>query len=111
MNFFSKVPGAEGRAGMAAILDEDGKVDLQGLAEGLRKSLPHYARPMFIRLIKELQMTGTYKLQKKSLQEEAFDVRKVQDDIYFMGPKDSSYKLLDKDGYENLVSDFQLSKL
>ena len=52
-----EVPGAEGKAGMAAILQEEGeKLDLDFLANGLRKALPSYARPMFVRfaLYKEL---------------------------------------------------------
>ena len=46
-----EVPGAEGKAGMAAILqkEEGDKVDLDLLASGLRKALPSYARPMFVR--------------------------------------------------------------
>ena len=45
-----EVPGAEGKAGMAAILQEEGeKLDLDLLASGLRKALPSYARPMFVR--------------------------------------------------------------
>ena len=43
------MPGAEGKAGMAAILQEGDKVDLDLLASGLRKALPSYARPMFVR--------------------------------------------------------------
>ena len=96
---------------MAAILNEDNEIDLKKLAAGLRKALPHYARPMFVRLIKELQMTGTYKLQKTDLQEEGFDVTKVKDDIYFMGPRDESYRILDLENYKNLVANLQSSKL
>ena len=96
---------------MAAIMNSEGNVDLKKLAEGLRKSLPHYARPMFIRLIKELQMTGTYKLQKTDLQEEGFDVTKVQDEIYFMGPKDNEYTFLDTKTYQDLIANLQASKL
>ena len=46
-----EVPGAEGKAGMAAILQEEegDKVNLDLLASGLRKALPSYARPMFVR--------------------------------------------------------------
>ena len=32
-------------------------------------------------------MTGTYKLQKTELQKEGFDVTRIQDPVYFMGPK------------------------
>ena len=56
-------------------------------------------------------MTGTYKLQKTDLQEEGFDVTKVKDDIYFMGPKDESYRILDLENYQNLLANLQSSKL
>lgn len=91
--------------GMAAIYDPSGSLDTKKLAEGLKKSLPTYARPLFIRLLAELPMTGnaldfisrykrmnvsrnnrdyiqlfvlgTFKLKKKDLQQEAFDIKKV----------------------------------
>ncbi len=37
---------------MAAILDEHNQIDLVTLYKDLQKSLPAYARPMFIRLLK-----------------------------------------------------------
>ena len=51
-----EVPGAEGKAGMAAILQggEGEKLDLDFLASGLRKALPSYARPMFVRFEKKI---------------------------------------------------------
>lgn len=52
------VPGLEGKAGMAAIADTDGSVDLDVLADGLQKQLPVYARPIFVRVLKEINMTG-----------------------------------------------------
>ena len=39
-------------------------------------------------------MTGTYKLMEKDLQTEAYNVSKINDRIYFMGPKDTRPKLL-----------------
>lgn len=43
---------------MAAIVDSENKLDLDALAEGMRKSLPVYARPLFLRAMKSLPMTG-----------------------------------------------------
>lgn len=54
----SKVPGNEGRAGMAAILDQEDNLDLQAVAEGVRRALPAYARPQFIRALRQVEMTG-----------------------------------------------------
>ena len=54
-----EVPGNEGRAGMAAIHDPEGEIDLQQLASGVKEKLPSYSRPMFLRLVDQLEMTGT----------------------------------------------------
>jgi solute carrier family 27 (fatty acid transporter), member 1/4 len=57
--FNFQVPGAEGRAGMVAINQgKESPLDLEKLAEGLKSSLPSYARPIFIRILAELDLTG-----------------------------------------------------
>ncbi len=43
---------------MAAIHDPDGVVDLGQLAEGIKRQLPMFARPLFVRLVKKLDITG-----------------------------------------------------
>ncbi|XP_045470323.1 long-chain fatty acid transport protein 4-like isoform X1 [Harmonia axyridis] len=98
-----EVRNQEGRAGMAAVLDPDDNVDLNTLAEGCRKSLPSYARPIFIRILKKMDMTGTYKLKKVDLQKEGFDPSQTTDNIYYL---DSSgfYSLLTKDIYNKIDS-------
>ena len=54
-----EIPGEEGRAGMATILDSGNKaLDLEQLATKINSSLPPYARPVFIRFIKEIEHTG-----------------------------------------------------
>lgn len=53
-----KIPGNEGKAGMAAISDPDNHVDLDNLSDHLKKSLPAYAKPVFIRKQCEVKPTG-----------------------------------------------------
>lgn len=53
-----QVPNSEGRAGMAAIVDKDNTLDITTISEGLQKALPSYARPMFIRKLHEVELTG-----------------------------------------------------
>lgn len=56
--YFLQVPNSEGRAGMAAIVDKDNTLDVSTLSTGLQKALPSYARPLFIRKLNEVEMTG-----------------------------------------------------
>lgn len=79
-----EIPGTEGRAGMAAILDPEHKVDLTELATSLQRSLAPYARPLFVRIMDSLPMTGTYKLKKIELQEDGFNPAKcLKDKLYY----------------------------
>ena len=50
--------GSEGRAGMAAIVDEEHKIDLNALYHELEKALPAYARPLFIRILTKVDTTS-----------------------------------------------------
>lgn len=56
------MPNSEGRAGMAAIVDKDNTLDISTVSEGLQKNLPSYARPLFIRKLREVEMTGKKKI-------------------------------------------------
>lgn len=79
-----EIRGHEGRAGMAAILDPDNNVDLNYLGEGIKKGLPSYARPIFLRTLDKLDMTGTYKMKKVDLQKEGFDPAVIKDKLYYL---------------------------
>jgi acyl-CoA synthetase (AMP-forming)/AMP-acid ligase II len=92
------VPGHDGRAGCAAIVFEHGvgAVDdrlLQELARHVRKELPAFAVPVWIRVTREMQLTGTNKQQKVELQKEGIDPRIVEskgDVLYWL--RDGTYK-------------------
>lgn len=53
------MPGAEGKAGMAAIVDPEGSLNLTEFLIELKKNLPPYACPLFLRILKEIDATGT----------------------------------------------------
>lgn len=99
-----QVPGAEGRAGMAAILDPERSLDLNDLSTEMGKVLPSYARPLFIRLVNTFDLTGTYKLRKVDYQKEGFDVDKIKDQIYFFDAPKQSYVPFTSALYEQLKS-------
>ena len=82
------VTGADGKAGMAAIRLHDGaEFDGQAMADALRKSLPAYAVPAFIRLSAELEHTSTFKSRKTELREQAFDTSAFDEPVYVLSKK------------------------
>ncbi|XP_033184550.1 fatty acid transport protein 3 isoform X1 [Bombus vancouverensis nearcticus] len=102
-----EVPGTEGKAGMAAVYDPENTLNIKEMAEGLKKSLPSYARPLFVRVLSELPMTvfillGTFKLKKKDLQEDGFNIKKVSDPIYFLD-NSGVYVKLTEEIYNNIL--------
>ncbi|MPC78617.1 Long-chain fatty acid transport protein 4 [Portunus trituberculatus] len=86
-----QVPGAEGKAGMAAIVDPEGNLNLTDFLKGMKKNLPPYAWPLFLRILKEIDVTGTFKLKKLALQKEGFDINVVKDELYFLDGKLGKY--------------------
>ncbi|XP_008553438.1 long-chain fatty acid transport protein 4 [Microplitis demolitor] len=98
-----QVPGMEGRAGMAAIVDPECLLDFKALAEGLDRALPSYARPIFLRIVNELEMTGTFKLKKINLQKEGFDPNKIQDKVYFRSGN-KEYVEVTPELYQEIIS-------
>merc|ERR1712071_253006 len=99
-----EVHGNEGRAGMAAILDPEGELDLADLAREMSKVLPAYAKPLFIRIIKNMRMTGTYKLQKKEYQKEGYQLDQIKDGdvVYFWDATSRSYVQFTQELDENI---------
>ena len=66
--------------------------------------LPVYARPVFLRVQRNMATTGTFKLLKGELREQAYHLDKVdQDEIYVRRPRNEHYERLDVDFYRNLV--------
>nr|CAD7601785.1 unnamed protein product [Timema genevievae] len=98
-----EIPNIEGKAGMAAIVDEEGTLNISSLADGLRKQLPPYARPLFLRVLATLPITGTYKLKKRELQLDGYDPVTIKDKLYYMDSR-GQYVPLTKQAYEDILS-------
>ena len=74
------VPGADGRAGMA-LLKIDRRFDLDTLTRRL-ETLPRYARPLFLRLVSQIELTETFKPKRRIYVEQAFDPAGIDDPLY-----------------------------
>ena len=100
-----EIPGIEGRAGMAAIHDPSDDLDLVTLASSLKEKLPAFARPLFLRLVSQLDLTGTFKLKKFRLQNEGFDPDSTAPDkTYFLDPSTGLYQRLDHLLFQRIIS-------
>ncbi|XP_072936362.1 long-chain fatty acid transport protein 4-like [Epargyreus clarus] len=97
------VANTEGRAGMCGIVDTDGSLELARLAAGLARHLPAYARPVFLRVMPSVDMTGTFKMKKVDLQKEGFDPSLVKNDkLYYLDLKQGRYLPLGPEEYEKI---------
>ncbi|EPQ12475.1 Long-chain fatty acid transport protein 1 [Myotis brandtii] len=99
------VPGrVEGKAGMAAIADPHGQLSPNALYQELQKVLAPYARPIFLRLLPQMDTTGTFKIQKTRLQHEGFDPSQTSDRLFFLDLKQGHYLPLDQGVYTQICS-------
>jgi fatty-acyl-CoA synthase len=89
-----EVPGADGRAGTAALV-VDARFDLAEFRAEVARRLPAYARPVFVRLLQNLETTGTFKPRKQELVQAGFDPSRIRDKLYFDDPKAQAYVPLD----------------
>ena len=77
---------------------------LAAISKHAQTALPSYARPRFIRVRKELDLTSTFKQQKMILVREAFDVTKITDPVYFLNPSTQTYTPLDQIMFVQIMS-------
>ncbi len=100
-----KVPGREGRAGMATIVvDETVPFDLEALRPFLLSHLPVYAVPVFLRLSDQIDVTGTFKQRKLGLAAEGFDPCRIAEPLYVAGSGETRYRVLDAASLEAIAS-------
>jgi fatty-acyl-CoA synthase len=95
------VPGADGRAGMATLVAA-GEPDLRALSEHLEHRLPEYARPQFLRIRSEMEVTGTFKYTKTDLVRQGYDPGASSDRIFFYDPQLRAFLRLDQAMYERI---------
>jgi fatty-acyl-CoA synthase len=89
------VPGAEGRAGMAALV-VDPSFDLDAFKSHLVERLPDYARPLFLRLVAAIEVTGTFKLKKQELATAGYGQAAAGDMLYVYDRQRGAYVVIDE---------------
>jgi len=95
------VPATEGRAGMATVVTED-ELDLAEFRQHLMNRLPPYARPLFLRIRKNMDLTGTFKYSKTDLARQGFNPAASDDAVYFNNLESGAFTPLDQQLYERI---------
>lgn len=97
-----EIPGADGRAGMAAIQAGEG-FDLDAFTKHVVSELASYQRPLFLRLLEgDMRITGTFKHQKVEYREEGWDLSRVSDPLFAL--VEGRYRRLDGELVEQIAS-------
>ena len=103
-----QLPNHDGRAGCAAIGLTDGQtIDnnlTTQLASHARQRLPKYAVPIFLRVMKEFEVTGTFKHQKVSLRNQGVDPSNTgEDEILWLPPGADKYTRFNEPEWKRIV--------
>lgn len=100
------IPNTNGCAGMAAITlhDPEAPMDMRELLNYAKCQLPPYAVPLFLRIKRDMETTGTFKYQKKTLKQEAFDPTKTGDEpVYAWLPGSDCYVPVNDELFTNII--------
>lgn len=104
-----QLPNHDGRAGCAALVLRDDRTTLDAnlcrdLAQHSRKRLPKYAVPIFLRVMRHVETTGTHKHQKVKLREEGADPGKVgEDELFWLEPGAEEYRRFGQGEWKRIV--------
>src|ERR1700694_2251852 len=100
--FGVEIPGADGRAGMAAVVVDE-RFDFREFQDHISRRLPPYAHPVFIRICAALETTETFKQKKQQLVREGFDPRFVTDPLFFRDDKAGAWCPIDAASYARIL--------
>jgi fatty-acyl-CoA synthase len=96
-----EVPGADGRAGMATLVVDD-EFSPDSVTERVTADLAAYARPLFLRIRTEVEITATFKHRKLDSVAEGFDPA-LPDPIWFLDAEAGGYVRLDAELHQRIT--------
>jgi fatty-acyl-CoA synthase len=94
------VPGTEGRTGMATLtFRDDQRFDPDAFHRYAAQHLPNYSVPTFLRLLPEVEVTGTFKLRKTELKRMGYNPDLVPDPLYYRDAPAGTYRPLTRETF------------
>ena len=100
-----EIPGCDGKAGMITITVKDGAaVDWKHYHTVCAAHLPLYARPLFIKIQKEMVMTATFKHQKNKMVKQGYTIDELGagEFVYMYAPKDGAVSQLSQEAVDEI---------
>ena len=86
-----------------ALLGVEGELDLKEIA-GRLGALPDYARPIFLRVRRRIEITATFKHKKHDLAKEGFDPGVIVDPLYVFDRAQGAYVAMNRDRFAAIQS-------
>jgi len=103
-----KVPNTDGRAGMASLILEQGRrFNPTEFYQHIKRKLPDYAVPLFVRLRDYHETTTTFKVKKADLKKEGFWPSQAEDTIYVLLDRSLGYEPLN----EHILADIEAGNI
>ncbi|NWR58270.1 S27A2 synthetase, partial [Bucorvus abyssinicus] len=88
---------------MACIrLKENCEFNAESTYRYVNTHLPKYARPCFVRIKSDIELTATFKYRKVQLVEEGFNPAIIKDHLYFLDDKENMYVQMTQDIYNSV---------
>jgi citronellyl-CoA synthetase len=98
-----EIPETNGKAGMVTLVPQGEAFDINKLFAHLKENLPPYAIPVFVRVTRAIEKTGTFKYRKVDIQKIGYSLERPQENVYAWLPKTDGYTLLTP----KLISDIE----
>ena len=99
------VPGVEGKVGMVSlIVDDPARFDFKAFYRHCAATLAEYARPVFLRFPRALDVTGTFKQRKVGFVAEGFDPARTTDPLYVINTATETFDPIDAATHARIIS-------
>jgi len=70
----------------------------------INSRMPEHARPIFIRICRDLDHINSLEEIKQQLQQEGFDMSGIKDSIFFYHPQKEAYIPMPQDIYNDIIA-------
>lgn len=99
-----KIPGHEGRCGMAAMIFIEGEtMDWKRFLTYINSRMPEHARPVFIRICSSVDYGDGLEQANQELKQDGFDLTRVKEPIFFLHPQKEAYIPMTRELYQEIM--------